>query len=91
MENCRPGVGCRFGCFLNGDSGLGRDGLDLGLNCGLGGLAPGPMDCENLGIAGVGGVRPETLGARSVPYEGVVGVPGNESRLIAGDERFSAR
>jgi len=56
-----PGVGARVGCFLSGDSGLGRDGR-LALNIGLvgrafGGRAPGPIDCENLfGNAGVGGV-----------------------------------
>lgn len=42
------GVGARLGgCFLNGDSGRGSDGL-LGLKFGLGGRAPGPTDCANL-------------------------------------------
>ena len=44
-ERFLPGVGARFGAgFLNGDSGRGKEGL-LGLNCGLGGLAPGPTVC----------------------------------------------
>ena len=47
-ENELAGVGWRFGgCFLNGDSGRGNDGL-LGLKFGLGGRAPGPTVCENL-------------------------------------------
>ena len=56
IDPAREGVGCKFGCFLNGDSGRGNDGLDFNLSCGLGALAPGPTVCENLDIAGVGGV-----------------------------------
>ena len=47
-DSVRAGVGARFGAFrLNGDSGLGREGL-LGLKAGLGGRAPGPTVCANL-------------------------------------------
>ena len=49
-EGPRPGVGCSMGLFLYGDSGRGREGLVFGLNWGLGGRAPGPTDCENLGM-----------------------------------------
>lgn len=52
-----PGVGARFGCFLNGDSGRGSEGLPLGLKTGLGARAPGPTDCENLGNDGVSGLK----------------------------------
>lgn len=84
-------VGARFGCLLSGDSGLGREGR-FGLNNGLGGLAPGPIDCENLaGRAGVGGVKAFlVLLPLSVLCEGVCGVPGNES-VPAEGERLAAR
>lgn len=85
------GVGARFGCLLSGDSGLGREGR-FGLNNGLGGLAPGPMDCENLaGRAGVGGVKAFlVLLPLSVLCDGVCGVPGKES-VPAEGERLAAR
>ena len=71
VEKLRAGVGCKFGCFLNGDSGLDRDCRSLGLNSGLGGRAPGPTVCANLGMAGVGGVLPGFFIPRTVPYDGV--------------------
>jgi hypothetical protein len=46
---CLPGGGARVGLFLNGDSGRGKDGL-FALCAGLGARAPGPTDCENLGM-----------------------------------------
>lgn len=75
--SARPGVGWRLGgCFLNGLSGRGRDGL-FGLKEGLGGLAPGPIVCANLccGKDGVG--EGSVSGEFCVPEEG--------------EERFSAR
>jgi len=46
-DSCLAGVGARLGgCFLNGDSGRGREGL-LGLKLGLVGLTPGPTVLEN--------------------------------------------
>ena len=51
-----PGVAAKFGAFLRGDSGRGRDGRDFALNVGLGARAPGPTDCENLRADGVGGL-----------------------------------
>lgn len=61
------GVGARFGCLRNGDSGRASDGLVLGLKRGLGALAPGPTDCENFGMAAVGGVYP-LLGETPLPW-----------------------
>ena len=92
-DRCRAGVGARLGCFLNGDSGLGRDGR-FDLNIGLVGRAPGPTDCENLcDRAGVGGVR-VSLVVRvplSVLCDGVEGVAGYEPTDADGERRFSAR
>lgn len=86
----RAGVGARVGCFLSGDSGRGRDGL-FGLKFGLGGLAPGPTDCENLGlIAGVAKLAvPFTFSPLYVLREGVAGVPACSEDV--GDNRRSAR
>lgn len=62
FENCVPaidgleaGVDARVGGLRRGDSGLGREGRDLGLNCGLGAL-PGPTDWLNFDTDDVGGV-----------------------------------
>ena len=92
--SCLFGVGCNDGAFRSGLSGRGRDGR-LGLNCGLVGRAPGPIDCENFdGRAGVGGVYVfSPLRARDtlVLYDGVFGVAGKESRDTAGELRRSAR
>jgi hypothetical protein len=83
----RPGVGTRVGCFLNGDSGLGKDGRCLGLKTGLEGRAPGPTDCENLGsvFGGEGSLRLKSW------KEGVVGVGGTVSAERVSDDRFVAR
>lgn len=90
-EKLRAGVGARVGCFRNGDSGRGREGRDR-LNCGLAARAPGPTDCENLGMAGVGGVYSDgLLAALYLAYDGVDGVPGRLSKLKAGEARLSAR
>jgi hypothetical protein len=88
-----PVVGAKFGCFRNGDSGRGKDGLTFGLNSGLGARAPGPIDCEKFGRAGVSGLK---LGFSMVErlkleYGGVVGVGGSESDVIVDEERFVAR
>ena len=92
-ERCRAGVGAKVGCFLNGDSGRGKEGR-FDLNIGLVGRAPGPTDCENLcASAGVGGVR-VSLPVRVpliVLYDGVLGVAGYEPKDADGEERFSAR
>ena len=73
-----PGVGASVGTFRSGDSGRGRDGrCCLGLNEGLGGRAPGPTDCENLGMP-FGDVM---SGNPPVPWFGVVGVGGNSSYI----------
>ena len=50
------GVGARFGCLRKGDSGRGKDGV-LALKLGLEARAPGPSDCENLGMEGVSGPK----------------------------------
>lgn len=93
-ESVRPGVGTRFGgCFLNGDSGRGREGL-FGLKVGLDGLAPGPTDCENFraDFCATNASSLPVLRPLMVLYEGVLGVPGNESTFEpVGDWRFSAR
>lgn len=87
------GVGARLGCFRKGDSGRGSDGLLCGLNTGLGARAPGPTDCENLGMEGVSGLK---LGLSRVdrlslpPYDGVVGV-GGSLPVEVGELRFDAR
>jgi hypothetical protein len=52
----RAGVAVKVG-LRSGDSGRARDGRPFGLNCGLGARAPGPTDCENLGIDGVSGLK----------------------------------
>jgi hypothetical protein len=57
MEPFLLGVGARLGCLRKGDSGRGRDGLLGGLKEGLGARAPGPTDCENLGMEGVSGLK----------------------------------
>jgi hypothetical protein len=57
MEPFLLGVGARLGCLRKGDSGRGRDGLLGGLKEGLGARAPGPTDCENLGMDGVSGLK----------------------------------
>ena len=76
----RPGVGARFGgCFLNGLSGRGREGR-LGLNCGLGGRAPGPTVCANR-CCGV-------IDGRGV---GEGSVSGEFCARDEGEKRFSAR
>lgn len=90
----RAGVGTRLGCFLKGDSGRGKDGLPFGLNTGLGARAPGPTDCENLGIEGV--VSGLKLGFSVVERlkllkDGVVGVGGKVSDVRVGEARFVAR
>ena len=87
------GVGARFGCFRKGDSGRGNEGLEVDLSTGLGGRAPGPTDCENLGSEGVGvlllkGWWPLRLKS---PKEGVVGVGGKLSAERVGEARFDAR
>jgi len=100
FENCGPtsdgrpaGVDIRVGAFRRGDSGLGRDGRDLGLKCGLAAL-PGPTDWLNFDTEGVGGVhvllsaRPPML---KLPSEGVVGVGGNDPEDRVGEARFEAR
>ncbi len=87
-------AGSRFCCFRKGDSGRGREGLDLGLSWGL--AIRGPTDWLNLCIAGVGGVwafmYESPLGALRLnpPAEGVVGVKLNEAE-DKGEERFVAR
>lgn len=79
-----------MGCFRKGDSGRGSDGR-LGLKVGLGGLAAGPTDCENLGLRpGVVMSTPFTLLPFSVLYEGVVGVVANVSEAV-GEDLLSAR
>ena len=100
LDNCGPandgrpaGVDIKVGAFRKGDSGLGRDGRDLGFICGLAAL-PGPTDWLNFDIAGVGGVyvllsaRPPIL---KLPSEGVVGVGGNDPDDRVGEARFEAR
>jgi hypothetical protein len=87
----REGVAVKFG-RRNGDSGRGSDGRPFGLNCGLGARAPGPTDCENLGIEGVSGLKWGLVVVERLKllYDpGVVGV-GEESSDIA-EERFCAR
>lgn len=89
----RPGVGAKLGCFRNGDSGRGNDGLPFGLNRGLGARAPGPIDCEKFGRAGGSGLK---LGFSVVEMlklenDGVVGVGGKVSEVRVGEERFVAR
>lgn len=89
------GVGARFGgCFLNGDSGRGNEGL-LGLKVGLDGLAaPGPTDWESFkaDLCGANASSEPVLWPLIVLYEGVLGVPGNESTFEpVGEWRFSAR
>ena len=79
MDPFRLGVGVSEGCLRNGDSGRGREGLVVGLSCGLVARAPGPRDLEKLGMGGTSGVtaglsRVEALNL--LPYEGVVGVGG---------------
>lgn len=51
------GVGVKFGLFLTGDPGRDREGLIIFLPWGLA-RPPGPTDCENLGIGGVGELCP---------------------------------
>ena len=74
-----------MGLFLYGDSGRGRDGLDFGLNTGLGGRAPGPTDCEKLGLARGGDMEWPSW------KDGVVGVGGKVSADGVGDARRAAR
>lgn len=85
-------MGGKLGRFRNGDSGRGKDGLPFGLKTGLGARAPGPTDCENLGIDGVSGLKfgfsvVETL---KLLNEGVVGVGGNVPSVLAGEARLVA-
>jgi hypothetical protein len=93
LERFLPGVAERLGCFRKGDSGLGREGLPFGLNCGLGARAPGPIDWENLSIEGVSGLK---FGFSAVERlkllkDGVVGVGGKVSEDELGEARFVAR
>ena len=73
-----------------GDSGLGNDGRDLGLNAGLA-VRPGPTDWLSFDTDGVGGVyvlpsaRPPRLNAAR---DGVVGVGGKESVDMVGEARL---
>lgn len=84
-ERDPAGVGARFGgCFLNGDSGRGNDGL-LGLKLGLVGRAPVPTVLENWDLENC--ERDEGVSTGAV-YAGV----GDESKEAAGEScRFSAR
>jgi hypothetical protein len=88
-----PGVGARFGCFRNGDSGRGSEGLPFGLKTGLGALAPGPTDCENFGMEGVSGLKfgLSVVERLKLLKEGVVGVGGKVSEVKVGDARLIAR
>jgi hypothetical protein len=88
-----PGVGAKFGCFRIGDSGRGKDGLPFGLNSGLGARAPGPIDCEKFGRAGISGLKLgfSVVERLKLENEGVVGVGGNVSEVNVGEERFVAR
>lgn len=88
----RAGVAVRFGGLRNGDSGRGRDGRALALDCGLGARAPGPTDWENLGSDGVSGLKCGLLVVERLKLlydDGVVGVGGKSSEVA--DERFCAR
>lgn len=63
----------------------------MGLNIGEGALAPGPTDCENLGML-IGGLSFSTIGsfvALKFENAGVVGVGGNVSEEFV-DVRFWA-
>lgn len=93
IEPFRPGVGAKFGCLRKGDSGRGSEGLPFGLKTGLGARAPGPTDCENLGIDGVSGLELgfSLVERLKVLKDGVVGVGGKVSEVKVGEDRFVAR